>query len=986
VIDEGTEQLVAAMRAAKPEIFRRVLDDISTSLSDYRDDGDPVWRMVLVAELEREIDAVMERWLEGRDFTDAEAELFRTLPSRRAASGKSLEGILEGIPIAIQTGLKVLEETRVKLPSTPSLDAAYERLRQRAVVVQAEVVALVMHDQRTGAAQPRLDKRVELMADILTGAELEPEPLLIEVGHRLRLYLREQRGVLLVARFDSGAAPSAAETAARSLSRSLPRAFALPGLPGRVDHWLVVAPSGEAAWTAIEERAVAVCGEHRVHVLRSHLADSPSSLRRAYRAAVDGLPLVPLLAGIGRVVKYEDVATYSLILPASAEKRRYYATWMLSRIMELPVKEQRRHVATIRALDMHGGDRDDAAASLGVQPRTLQKRMRRIRELTTRSAATSKLYVAAMCYLLEWGGDEGSTPPPSDSLGSAGESDEVDPEFDSESPEDDASLYASPSALLESLRCQLLLRTCPASILSSLTPEMWRSLTLREVLRVRLTIGTTHSVEVARMAARRARKSLARWLSDGPTSGLGLLLGIPATRPRARGLGARLQGWRTVAAGVATPAGLLDQPALALVLAVALALGIAQPTESRPSGRPGQSAPQGQAAGRYIGGNDGEAQPSLSQNQEQALVTNPPIPIPRGPGRSLTIGPDPSSETIDDSALYGATPSPNYGATDHTVMAIGRGHRCDCYVVFRSQDGGASWQAAPGPPEGEQIVLPPGYPADPAIFVANNPATQLPDFMSPGFGQSFSPLITPPGWLALPADYDRGNQVVYTSAEGGVWSTDLRTQAIQPLMVDQPGRFASIAAPPPGQPSSLFILASPTATAVGVPRQPPDPVATAEGALQMLGCAGLSGCDTASRPALGTGPFELALSASFGRDHAMVAYGNYSALISEDAGRSYSPLGSSFGSRQILSMALASGEGDRPYVYALVADGQHAIVYRRRVGEGSWEPTGALPASAKDSSGPLLALSERRLIRILGDGLICTADGGISWRATCPAE
>jgi hypothetical protein len=91
--------------------------------------------------------------------------------------------------------------------------------------------------------------------------------------------------------------------------------------------------------------------------------------------------------------------------------------------------------------------------------------------------------------------------------------------------------------------------------------------------------------------------------------------------------------------------------------------------------------------------------------------------------------------SIDTSVILDAV-----ALSRHEVLALGSGSRCGCLVVFHSGDGGASWQAMPGPAiqgSSPRIGVTTAYPIDPRIVV--DPGDGGPAEISRRDGERFAP-------------------------------------------------------------------------------------------------------------------------------------------------------------------------------------------------------------------------------------------------------
>jgi RNA polymerase sigma factor (sigma-70 family) len=108
----------------------------------------------------------------------------------------------------------------------------------------------------------------------------------------------------------------------------------------------------------------------------------------------------------------------------------------------------------------------------------------------------------------------------------------------------------------------------------------------------------------------------------------------------------------------------------------------------------------------------------------------------------VTPAPSGSTDTslIDEAHVVDATVAKMQdGAIG--VVALGEGRLCQCWELFQSADGGASWRAVPagvhvGP--GARINVPLNDPTDTRLFVSDGYGRIL---VSQGFGQGFLPLV-----------------------------------------------------------------------------------------------------------------------------------------------------------------------------------------------------------------------------------------------------
>src|SRR5205085_6598638 len=159
-----------------------------------------------------------------------------------------------------------------------------------------------------------------------------------------------------------------------------------------------------------------------------------------------------------------------------------------------------------------------------------------------------------------------------------------------------------------------------------------------------------------------------------------------------------------------------------------------------------------------------------------------------GPGRHGGGGPlDVTEITVpgrgrsvpEGSNFQSFTPSPNYDQ-DHVVYASGfAAQDCDvrCPVLFRSEDGGASWKRIRSVDfGGGTVMLPPAYPRDSRIFVIGPNALRVSD--DDGF--SYRPLTPLGGFAAMSPAFSSGDRRILVGAIPG-WTYHDDTTAVTPF-------------------------------------------------------------------------------------------------------------------------------------------------------------------------------------------------------------
>ncbi len=333
----------------------------------------------------------------------------------------------------------------------------------------------------------------------------------------------------------------------------------------------------------------------------------------------------------------------------------------------------------------------------------------------------------------------------------------------------------------------------------------------------------------------------------------------------------------------------------------------------------------------------------------------------------------PGNATPEDTQLMTAAAATNYAST-HLIVALGIGNTCNCPILFQSPDGGATWLAsrASAPAGAEQLALPPNYPADPRIFVGTNVTAAATTFVIPQFGAAATPLPGPAGHLALSARFGHGDNRVFIAGQGTVVSVAVDAPAATPTPILAYPQWlvspADVETPSAADGADVVALAPQGTLIVG------DPAAGKSASTSIFACYQATSCvrrGAVSDPAVG-----LAVSPS---NLTAAVWSTASLSVSRDGGTTFTPRPVS-GGDVVRSIAVGS---DR--VWAITASPTGATAVRWLSSDaGTWyDATSAADGLSRSlrviaiPGGPILDF-------LVGRGLRCTADGGLSWASRCP--
>jgi DNA-directed RNA polymerase specialized sigma24 family protein len=328
-----------------------------------------------------------------------------------------------------------------------------------------------------------------------------------------------------------------------------------------------------------------------------------------------------------------------------------------------------------------------------------------------------------------------------------------------------------------------------------------------------------------------------------------------------------------------------------------------------------------------------------------------------------------SQETPSDSHLYTATPAPS---KSNWIVALGWGQSCSCTVVFQSADRGATWTAAPGPAldsgTGAQVSLPPSYPDDPRIFVSGPAQLNTPSYVADRFGDPFLPLAVPNGSIAVAPTFDRGDDRIFVAGQSAIWTYQVATHLLQPVLTDQPITQVYAAASPGTGAPLLFLVGATTS------------VATGTSTTTLFACATPTACTTVSTLPLPVAN-GLAISPTYAADHTIAVSWLNGLALSTDGGRSFAVAGLPTGFHSAATPFLMNAPAGGIEVWATAQVAGHTAILHSPLGASAWQT-----ALARTADPSVLSATEtgQRVVAVLAaGGVTCSDDNGVTWARGC---
>lgn len=380
------------------------------------------------------------------------------------------------------------------------------------------------------------------------------------------------------------------------------------------------------------------------------------------------------------------------------------------------------------------------------------------------------------------------------------------------------------------------------------------------------------------------------------------------------------------------------------------------------------------------------------------------VATPNLRGDSAAAGHTAASETPEDTQIITTTRAARFTG-NRTLVAIGVGHTCRCGVLLRSQDGGGSWQAAPGPSQDATLIaLPPDYPDDPRIFASGSPTGPTAPSVSDGFGEPFRSLSRlPAGPLALSGRFDDGDPTLYVAGLTGVVRASLQAPTMVPAVLSQdyglvaprpvityptaPGESAWIVSGPGSRGEDALVLAPHGSLATA-----PNPTSLLAGGQAPDGSAGpaIFACDDAAGCTLRAGvPLDdigmLRASPAPPLGSSVIGFTSTRLALSLDTGENWISVPLPATMRTVLSAAVFGGH-DGGWVWCICAGGdRHTHILRAPVATLEWsDVTGEEPADLRSTSVDPVTV-DRTLILVSNGGYRCLVGAGLypDWEPRC---
>ena len=324
--------------------------------------------------------------------------------------------------------------------------------------------------------------------------------------------------------------------------------------------------------------------------------------------------------------------------------------------------------------------------------------------------------------------------------------------------------------------------------------------------------------------------------------------------------------------------------------------------------------------------------------------------------------------TPEDTQLTSVAPSPNY-EEDRTLLAAGRVpcQRRSCEVLFKSRDGGRSWQRLASKDfTGHTVLLPPSYPADPRIFAMGESGLQV----SEDGGITFHDVLPLEGDAAISPQFSDEDPRILVGASVVTEYWPNEALAKPAALVGPVGTWLTVTFSPNYATDGIVFVGGIRPDASGVMRP------------TVNRCAG-SVCENVIFEEGFDAPW-LRASQAFARDGTVYAFTSRVLFRSADGGHAFTSSSPAYAGRgTIRDLFVPNGR-------EVVAAVQHAGdtgsggVYRSVDGGRTWSGGRVAAAGFESGVSRVIGLPDGRLIALgASSGIACSADGGRSWSERC---
>lgn len=349
-------------------IAESIRREISREIPEYRSlqDEDDV---ACASDIDLALDMFVDAARHGRALTGAERHAMEAVGRARADAGIPLDAITAGVNVAA----RVVRDWPTTRESIDREDAEPFRLFSERVTTFANGINAAILVAYVARSEERATSPEQARARFwnrLLGGGFRSDDIAIREGLRAGCDLGHPWALVLL---PGHRRPERLEVEALA---SVPGGVSVPVVNAAVPHVALAVPvPAFDAWNRIEDAMRAVGHEHKAVLVSIGPCECPLELYRCYQRTV---PLVAHGHGFADapgLLRATDLADAVLLATVPECAADYFADETLGAIERQPRQRAQRWLRTLDALVHNDGSPKAAAAALGVNPKTVRRRM-----------------------------------------------------------------------------------------------------------------------------------------------------------------------------------------------------------------------------------------------------------------------------------------------------------------------------------------------------------------------------------------------------------------------------------------------------------------------------------------------------------------------------------------------------------------------------------------------------------------------------------
>ena len=364
VIDRYVEWLRQDHTAIAESIRREILRE-TPGYRSLSGEGE----IALASRIDLALEMFIDAALHGRGLTAAERITMQAIGRAMADAGIPLDAITAGVNVAA----RVVRDWPTLHESVEKEEAERFRLFSERTTTFANGINAAILSAYVSRTEERATSQEQARARFwnrLLGGGYDSDDVAVRQGLRAGCDLDHPWALVLL-------------PGHRRLERlevdalaSVPGAVSVPVVNPTVPHVVLAVPVPACdVWTAIEATMRVIGSEYKAVLVSVGPCGSPTELHRCYQRTVPLVAHINGFAGSPGLLRATDLADAAVLATVPESAADDFASQTLGAIERRPRQQARRWLRTLDALVHNDGSPKAAAAALGVNPKTVRRRM-----------------------------------------------------------------------------------------------------------------------------------------------------------------------------------------------------------------------------------------------------------------------------------------------------------------------------------------------------------------------------------------------------------------------------------------------------------------------------------------------------------------------------------------------------------------------------------------------------------------------------------